>query len=73
MYTIPKPFRILMPKDNEGLAQIIRSSIEVLNLPLEGTAHIFWGLIFCCELPKTHTQTLAVLVVSSRIEPVSNV
>jgi putative acetyltransferase len=39
MYTIPKPFRTLLPKDNEGLAQIIRSSIEELKLPLEGTAH----------------------------------
>lgn len=32
-------FRPIKPSDNETLASIIRSSIEALNLPTEGTAH----------------------------------
>lgn len=31
--------RPVQPSDNEALARIIRSSIEALNLPTEGTAH----------------------------------
>ncbi|MES2781100.1 MAG: GNAT family N-acetyltransferase [Bacteroidota bacterium] len=31
--------RPIQPADNEALARIIRSSIESLNLPTEGTAH----------------------------------
>lgn len=32
-------FRQIQPQDNKPLAEIIRSSIELLNLPTEGTAH----------------------------------
>ena len=35
----PTVFRIIKKEDNLALASIIKSSIEALNLPTEGTAH----------------------------------
>jgi putative acetyltransferase len=32
-------YRLILPSDNEELAKIIRTSIEALNLPTQGTAH----------------------------------
>ena len=38
-YSMSVYFRQIQPQDNSRLAEIIRSGIELLNLPTDGTAH----------------------------------